>query len=82
MPDDGHRDRLDTVGRRVQAGVTTELPGDTEVDGPMGIFAWVRGPQKRKRLPNGTEGVLHRTRSDWIIAGGNCAAAVALTVDL
>ena len=52
VTEDGDRDRLDTVGRRVLLRVAGELALEAEVDLALHSQAWVGGPHTGERLPN------------------------------
>lgn len=52
MLDDGDRDGLDAIGRRVFSAVGAELTLEAEVYVALGIFAWIVGPHTRERLAN------------------------------
>jgi hypothetical protein len=82
VDDNGDRDGLDSVRRRIRAGVATELALEAEVNGAGGGEARVTGPQSGKALAHCAEGVLHCARANWSAAGGEAAIPVALGEEL
>ena len=59
-----------------------ELSANPEVYGPMAVFAKVLGPHTGELLSHSTEGVLHCSRSDAVMAGGQAAVSVSLSEEL
>ena len=70
------------LGGRVSAPPTGKLLAKAVVKSFGGDETAIRGPQAGHRLANGTEGVLHCSRSDWETIFGKAAVAVALCKDL
>ena len=70
------------MGRGIGAAPTGELLAKTIFEGVGSNETEVRGPQAGHRLANGTEGVLHCSRSDWETIFGKAPIAVPLCKDL
>ena len=79
---EAERSRGYALRGRVSAPPTSKLLAKAVVKSFGGDETAIRGPQAGHRLANGTEGVLHCSRSDWETILGKAAVAVALCKDL